>query len=143
MVRTRRADGVDDVEQPIGAGAHVLRLNAPPQRVDADQRTVSSDGTQGFGQGAQLRDVQRLHWQHTGASSAGRRAEVNTDVERESRGGDHGPKTRQLDRDELQGMCSATGRRRCRVTHRLEAATREPLAHDIGVQAVRDSHGRD
>ncbi len=45
MVRMRRADGIDDdVEQAVGAGAHVLRLGAQPQRVDADQQAGSSDG---------------------------------------------------------------------------------------------------
>ena len=42
VVRVGSADGVDDdVEQPVGASAHVLRLGAQPQGVDADLRAVS------------------------------------------------------------------------------------------------------
>ena len=60
VVRVRRADGVDDdAEQPVGTGAHILRLRAQPQRVDADHRQSSSGGAQDIGQGAQLRGVQR------------------------------------------------------------------------------------
>jgi hypothetical protein len=43
--------------------------------------------------------------------------------------------------DDLQGTCDVIGRRH-RIAHALEAATRVPLAHDVGVQAVRDGRPR-
>jgi hypothetical protein len=47
----------------------------------------------------------------------------------------------QLDRDEQQWLHARRSRRH-RRTHALEVLPGEPLAHDVGVQAVGDGHGR-